>query len=119
MRCGAPCAGNANMAFVFKQRVGVDSDKHRYQTHRANNVPTLLTINDAIWQNDVQRIIPNLLGKRERDAVLNEIRRGLDCVSLKRHEHPCIGINVFTHVHRALQAANSTNEPLFEIARFD
>ena len=89
------------------------------QTHHANGVPTLLTINDAIWQNDVQRIIPNLLGKLERDAVLNEIRRGLDCVPLKRHEHYCIDINVFTQVRRALQAANSTKEQLFEIARFD
>jgi hypothetical protein len=48
MRCGAPGADNANMAFVFKQRVSVDSDKHRYQTHHANCVPTLLTVNDAI-----------------------------------------------------------------------
>ena len=50
--------------------MAVRDDQHNNGTDYADGMPTLFPALDAIGQDDVERIIPNLLRQLERHAVL-------------------------------------------------
>ena len=90
MGCGAPCANDADMAFIIGHGVSVNRNQNCYRTHDTNRMPALFPVYKAIRQNDMQRIIPDLFREFESQAVFGEIGCRFDLVSLEHHWHFCI-----------------------------
>jgi hypothetical protein len=59
--------------FIFGIRIGVNHEENGDRADHSDRVPSLFPVLESIGNDDVQRIVPDILRKVERDAVLGEI----------------------------------------------
>lgn len=63
----------------------MNHDKQNNRTNNSDGVPTFLAIHNAIWNNDMQRIIPHLACEFERHQMLYPVAPSLFGIPFKCH----------------------------------
>jgi hypothetical protein len=76
MSRGAPGADYPNLLFIHLVGIDVNDDHEHDCPNHADGVPALLIIDHPVGNDDMQRIVPDLARKLERNAVLGEIAGG-------------------------------------------
>ena len=82
---GAPCADYPDYLVICAVAIGVSNHQQRHAIDHAKRLPALLVIGDSLGDDEVQRIVPDFLCERERDAVLDDVCCRLALVLFELH----------------------------------
>jgi hypothetical protein len=75
-------------ALILQVWIGVNDKEKGDRADHPDSVPSLIPVLDAIRENNVQRIVPNVLGDSKSQAVLGEVRSRLLSIPFKFHHAP-------------------------------
>ena len=85
MTCRLSGAYDPYPVLILRIWIGVNDQQKSDRANHANDMPALLSILDPIREDDVQRIVPNLLGNIESQAVFGKIPSRLFRIPFKIH----------------------------------